>query len=372
MRFVTTRADRKPAADGVNPGAAPATPAPPREAGARGGRVRIVGRDNGVGLSRDMRLIADVLQAGGGRVELTGFGGGALDRGREAGLWLERCLRGRVHTQIFPERVYRRCLPLARRNLLVPNPEWFLPKWRRHLHRFDRILCKTRHAEAAFQALGCRTRYIGFTSQDRHDPAVPRRHAFFHLAGRSRRKGTEVLLEAWQRHPEWPLLTVVQHPKTASAPVRAHNIDHRIGYLDDAELGRLQNAHLFHICPSETEGFGHYLMEAMSLGAVALATDGEPMNELVTSERGIPIRPAAAVQEGLVRSWRVDVAGIEAAVAAALALDAAQRAQLGQAAREFFLRSDAEFRTRLTAAVLEGGYGAEHAGELVPAAAAQN
>lgn len=367
MHFVTSKADREAIADGLNPDSAPETPAWFRMASGRRGVMRIVGRDNGVGLSRDMQLIAEVLQARGGRVAQTGFGGGAFDRCREASLWLERCLRGRVDTQIFPERVYRRCLPLARRNLLVPNPEWFLPKWRRQLHRFDQILCKTHHAEAAFRTLGCATRYIGFSSQDRHDPAVPRRHAFFHLAGRSRRKGTEVLLDAWRRHPEWPLLTVVQHPRTASAAVRAHNIDYRIGYLDDVELRRLQNAHLFHICPSETEGFGHYLAEALSLGAVTLATDGEPMNELVTAECGIPIRPAGSMQEGLVRTWRVDVAGIEAAVGAALALDAAQRAQLRGAAREFFLRSDAEFRVRLAAAVLEDGYGAEPADGLVPA-----
>ena len=51
----------------------------------------------------------------------------------------------------------------------------------------------------------------------------------------------------------------------------AANIDHRIGYLDEAELKRLQNAHVFHLCPSETEGFGHYLVEAMGIGA---GTDG--------------------------------------------------------------------------------------------------
>ncbi len=333
-------------------------------------RLRIISRDNGVGLSRDMRLMAEVLQAAGRRVQVAGFGGNLGRHVCEAGLWLERGLRGPVHTQIFSERVYRRCLPLARRNLLVPNPEWFLPKWRRHLHRFEHVLCKTRHAEAAFQALGCRTHYIGFTSQDRYDPAVARCRAFFHLAGRSRRKGTEVLLQAWQQHPEWPLLTVVQHPAVAATAVRASNIDHRIGYLDDDALRQLQNAHQFHICPSETEGFGHYLMEALSVGAVTLATDGEPMNELVDAGRGIPIRPAASALEGLVRSWQVDVAGIETAVDAALALDPAQCAQLGAAARAFFLHNDREFRTRLAAVVMAVAEGAVPVDAGAPMAAA--
>jgi hypothetical protein len=41
----------------------------------------------------------------------------------------------------------------------------------------------------------------------------------------------------------------------------ACNIDYRSDYLDDVELRRLQNESLFHLCPSETEGWGHYLVE---------------------------------------------------------------------------------------------------------------
>ncbi|MCW5577783.1 MAG: hypothetical protein KIS89_04000 [Dokdonella sp.] len=33
-------------------------------------------------------------------------------------------------------------------------------------------------------------------------------------------------------------------------------------YLDDGALQTLQNRHLFHLCPSETEGFGRHLVEA--------------------------------------------------------------------------------------------------------------
>lgn len=90
-----------------------------------------------------------------------------------------------VPLQIFSERVYKRCLPLGQINLLVPNPEWLLPKWLPLLPRFDAVLCKTHHAERIFRSLGCATRFIGFTSPDRHDPRVFRQRAFFHLAGRS-------------------------------------------------------------------------------------------------------------------------------------------------------------------------------------------
>ena len=135
-----------------------------------------------------------------------------------------RLLAGRIGTQLFLERVYPRCLPLSGHNLLVPNPEWFPPQWLPLLPRFAAVLCKTRHAVDIFDRLGCATRYIGFTSEDRLDTSVPRERAFFHLAGRSQAKGTQVLLEAWRRHPEWPRLTVVQSAKTAQPGPPAANI----------------------------------------------------------------------------------------------------------------------------------------------------
>ena len=67
----------------------------------------------------------------------------------------------------------------------------------------------------------------------------------------------------------------------------APNIDHRIGHLSDGELRRLQNSHRFHLCPSQTEGSGHYLVEALSVGATTLTLDAAPMNELVTADRGL-------------------------------------------------------------------------------------
>jgi glycosyltransferase involved in cell wall biosynthesis len=317
---------------------------------------RIVSCDNGTGLSRDLGLMAEALILGGQRVQRLGFSRGKLTRlVQEGGARLAGTLGHRVHTQVFSERIYPGCLGLAERNLLVPNPEWFLPQWLPLLPRFEAVLCKTRHAELAFRRLGCRTRYIGFTSCDRYDPLVQRRYAFFHLAGRSTAKGTRVLLETWQRHPEWPLLTVVQNPRSAGERVCAGNIDHRIAYLGDAELRTLQNAHLFHLCPSEVEGFGHSLMEAMSVGAVTLTTDAEPMNELVTPARGLLLAPAHSRTLRLASYHYVDQAGIEAGVGRALALAASQRASISRAARHYFCHNDAAFAARFQAAVLTQG-----------------
>jgi hypothetical protein len=314
--------------------------------------VRVITRDNSVGLTRDLQLVAQVLRGAGRTVDCVGYGGSKLgNRWRELRMRLDARLAGPVPVQVFLERVYPACFAAGRCNLLVPNPEWFPSEWTRWLPRFDRVLCKTRHAVAIFDALGCATRYIGFTSEDRLDAAVPRERAFFHLAGRSQAKGTQVLLDAWRRHPEWPRLTVVQSAKTARPGASAPNIVHLTGYVDDAELRRLQNAHAFHVCPSEAEGFGHVLMEGLSTGAVLLTTDGAPMHELVTPERGLLIQPARTGTLNLSPQYFVDVAGIEDAIARALALDVPQRTALGVAARRYFEEADAAFRAALPRAL---------------------
>lgn len=310
--------------------------------------LRLLTRDNGVGLSRDLRLLAQGLAETGWASEQVGFGtGGRSGLAGEAALWARRLVHGRVDTQIFIERVYHRCLPLARRNLLLPNPEWLLDKWRPLLPRFERVLCKTRHAQEIFEAQGCRTAYVGFTSDDRLDTGVPRAPEFFHLAGASSAKGTEVLLAAWRKHPEWPRLTVVQGPRHARPGAAAANVDHRVGYLDDAGLRALQNRCLFHVCPSEAEGFGHYLVEAMSVGAVVLATDAAPMNEHVAPDRGVLIASSPGRPKGLVLRQRIEVEAVEEAVERALSLDAATITAMGATARAHYLDARLAFHAHL-------------------------
>src|SRR5579875_1491191 len=247
-------------------------------------RVHLLGFDNGVGLSRDLRLLTSTLQARGYRVDFTNT------RRRGGVPWLIQKTRGALHAWqlagrrrrglpppydlvLMEEHIAFAFLDDAPRRVLLPHPEWFLPRDLEWLDRIDLVLTKTHEAQRVFAARGCRSVCIGFTSDDRRDESVPRQRAFFHLAGSSRTKATDPLLALWRRHPEWPRLTVVQHPREAEAGPPAANIDHRIGYLDEAELRRLQNAHLFHLCPSETERFGHYIVEAMEAAVErALAT----------------------------------------------------------------------------------------------------
>lgn len=321
--------------------------------------LNLISRDNGVGLSRDLHLLADALRAAGFDVHVTPIRSGKLRKWfgptvrRANTLW--RRLRGGgalYDANLMLEHIRPEYLPHARRNFLVPNPEFCMPSDVALLGRIDAVLTKTAHAGEIFAALGCRVAYIGFTSEDRHDASVPRERSFFHLAGRSRNKGTGPLIDLWRRHPQWPRLTVLQHPRIAKPIEPAPNIEHRLDYVSDAELRRLQNANAFHLCPSETEGFGHYLLEAMSVGAVTITTDAPPMNELVTPSRGVLVAHAGTGRLRLATTYPFDEAAMEAAIERVLAMPQAEREDLGGNARDWFARNDREFVTRLQQALV--------------------
>jgi glycosyltransferase involved in cell wall biosynthesis len=322
-------------------------------------RINIVAWDNGVGLSRDIRLLADALTQAGHTVTLSALGRGGLRKllrplKRLAQLFWQYLRYGpapRYDINLMLEHIRPEYFAFARHQVLVPNPEWFLPVDLALLDKVDLVLAKTRHAEAIFVGLGKKTRYMGFTSPSCFDDGVPRRAGFFHLAGRSSNKGTQALLALWRKHPEWPKLCVLQNPRSAVPGAPAANIEHRVDYVDDAIVRELQNAYVFHLCPSETEGFGHYLVEAMSVGAVTITLDAPPMNELVNSQRGLLMPYARTAMQHLATTYYFDETGMTAAIEKALLLSATDCATLGANARAWYVENDSAFRQRITGAI---------------------
>ncbi|MFT3790345.1 MAG: glycosyltransferase [Rudaea sp.] len=324
-----------------------------------GHRINLIAQVNGVGLTRDMDLLDATLAAAGHRVSQTRLRGGKVpkrllpvairaDTAIRRGLGISPL---RYDANILLEHVRDQYLPRARRNILLPNQEWVFPAEIALLGRIDHVLTKTRYAQGIFGALGRPSTYVGFTSPDRLDPAVPRRREFFHLAGRSRHKGTARLLALWQRHPHWPLLTVVQHPRIGRESVVAANINHRRAYMDDAELLRLQNTFRFHLCPSESEGFGHYIVEAMGIGAVVVTNDAPTMNEIVQPDRGVLIACRATEKKNLDWINEFDEAAMVAAVERLIVADDAELDRIGAAARAWYEDNDRGFAGRLRAGI---------------------
>lgn len=309
-------------------------------------RIQLLARDNSAGLSRDLVLLAGALNEAGASVRVTGL----PHRGRFAE-WLTRMrLVGRqpaFDINLMLERVRPEFARAARRNVLVPNPEYFRAQDHAALDRIDTVWTKTRHAGRLFAALGKPVRHIGFTSPDRLDPAVPRLHAFFHGPGRSANKGTAALLKLWAAHPEWPVLTVAWRRKHVALGTLPANVRLIHEHLDDAAYRRLQNEHRFHLCPSQTEGYGHYLVEAMSCGAVVLTLDAEPMHELVTAERGVLVPAQATGTQDLATLYGFRDADMARAIERCVAMSEGEAAALGAAARAWFEAEQAAFPLRL-------------------------
>lgn len=304
-------------------------------------RLRIVARLNPVGIDRDVRLLTEALAPLAGAPAVSGY--------RSIAPW--RRFVGRrdpEETVIFLERVVARWLGTAGRFVLIPNQERYPRRLLPLLRHVDHILCKSRHAQEIFARHHPSVQYVGFTSVDRRlDGVTPDFGRFFHLGGGSAVKGTETLLEVWRRHPEWPTLTVIHHRKGAGAQALPGNVELIDRYLPDEELRHVQNVCGVHLCPSLAEGWGHYIGEALSCGAVTLTTDAPPMNELVTAERGVLVPWSRSEPRKLGTDFHVDPDALEAAVARLVAMPVEEKAGLGAAGRRWFEGNDRAFRERL-------------------------
>ncbi|MEY2460196.1 MAG: hypothetical protein QOG30_2026 [Acidimicrobiaceae bacterium] len=252
---------------------------------------------------------------------------------------------------ILFERIVEHWLGVASVTALIPNPEWFLDEFVDLLGHIDLVLAKTHDAVAAFEARGCDVVHTGFTSRDQFLPDVERRPGrWLHVAGSSRHKGTDTLVDVWAANPDFPQLTILQPPGMLGRPPPA-NVSLVVEHLPDAVVQFLQNRSGVHVCPSEAEGWGHYIVEGLSVGAVVLTTDAPPMNEVVTPARGMLCAYASSTPMRFGQKYAVAPDALEATVRATLEHDPDDLLELGRRGREWYLENHAAFVTRLTDAV---------------------
>jgi len=308
--------------------------------------INIIARTNGVGLDRDVDLIHDTLTTAGFDVTISHCRGISPLRSIFPG-------KAQFDTNIFLERAFPRWFGSARQNLLIPNQERFPIRHLKHLKHIDRILCKSRHAEDIFSGLAYPTQYIGFTSSDLLDDSIqPDYQSFFHLAGKSTLKGTETILNLWKKHPEWPQLTIVQCKENAPSNTPG-NVRLITDYIPHEEIKQHLNSHGVHLCTSLSEGWGHYIVEAMSCRAVVVSTDAPPMNELITPARGITVPYHHSEPRHLGTNFHVDPDKLEQLIKELLLMPVEQKAALGNHARTWFEQNDADFRSTLPRIIKE-------------------
>ena len=302
-------------------------PAPPRS-------VRLIGPDNGYGLSRDRAVLGEAFGAAGWDVSALVPGAAAPP------------VAVQVHLEIPRPELFH----AAQRNVLVPNAEWWNPAWNALLRRPGvRVWAKTGDGARVFEGFGASVVRLGFRSADRQDLAVPRQRQFLHIGGASPNKGTRRLATAWR--PEWPQLTIVCST-LKPGPALPPNVLVR-GPLPDDELRALQNACLFHLYPSRYEGFGHAPWEGLSCGAVVLTTDGPPFDEHGEAFFLLPAVGAGCSPNRLVPFRDVTQEGLAAAVAWAQALPDGELAARQAAARAAYEREGEAFCARIAAAIAD-------------------
>ncbi|MBU2641674.1 MAG: glycosyltransferase [Gammaproteobacteria bacterium] len=270
---------------------------------------------------------------------------------RQLALALRKPFSRRKNIMLFFENLSRSWMHCSDLAILIPNQEWMRPLTTQLIRNCHEIWCKTRYAEHVYRERGFATRHIGFSSRDQYLPEVAKDYtACVHIPGRSELKGTATLLKVWKRHPEWPTLTVItRHPY-----LRQHcaaNIEIVTDFLDPGSLQMVMNRSGIHICPSETEGFGHYISEALSTKAVVITTHAPPMNELVQEDFGFLAESARRIPIEYGERFQVGEESLEQAIARALALTHPEKARMGNLARDSFLANRAQFETRFLQAI---------------------
>lgn len=330
--------------------------------------VRILYPDSGIGLANDALILSGALERLGLRCRVCALpadfrgslplraAGRLARRGAEDNraartynrvVSFTRRLHGDVaDLNIFLQRVYHTLLPGARRNVLIPNPEWLRPQWLWQLRLVDKVWCKTQHAVALLSPHAPNCVYIGFTSLDRRLPSAASDAGWLHIASSGVQKGTDAVLQAWWRHPHWPRLTVLQH-RLQPLGSSTENVRYIARRLSEAEVVSLLNANAFHLCPSQSEGFGHTIVEGLGCKALVLATDAPPMNELVNESRGVLVAAGNGQPQRLGVRYTVDAEAVSEAVERTLALQRSDIADRRQAARAWFEANAARFDRQL-------------------------
>jgi hypothetical protein len=213
-------------------------------------------------------------------------------------------------------------------SVFVPNPE-FLSEWDvKFLPQIDIILCKTRQCHEYFTAIVKKTSgatakciYSKFSSPGFVSKKTKNYNLACHFAGTSFMKGTKSLLQTWHGHggfadgnPDLVLLVTLKcNPFNKSTfawikkncdsykptmnllgyklktPVKVYvmrNI-YIVDYLPPTAYKYFRGSAGYFICPSEVEGYGHYINEGRIARAITITTDYAPMNELIKNKKSL-------------------------------------------------------------------------------------
>jgi len=227
-------------------------------------------------------------------------------------------------------------------SLLFVNPEWLLAQDIKRIESglVDVLLAKSRDAEFRLKSrfVDNDVVFTGFSSRRLPLlPISPNYDLAIHVRGFARQKGSDAVLRAYSASDQ-QLPPCVCTMRTFDSAVPSFNA--KIGkncnlvFRDIAQpaLDRMVRRRGLHLCPSEREGFGHYIFGPMSIGAIILTTDAPPMNELIDSNCGVLV-PAAIEDMGLYVNAKVTSSALKERVFAFRSLPYSQKLLMGEASK---------------------------------------
>jgi hypothetical protein len=280
------------------------------------------------GLSVDCRLVRGLLEEWGHTITEWDFRSTQLPLTADLNIFLE------VVVPFF--------FSSAQRNWLFVNPEWVVEDYIPHLPRLDKILCKTRYAERLLSPkYPEQVFYTGFIAEDHLDSEIYKSRIFFHNAGDSIIRGTDELIQAWEKYKfSYPLIIASQNHH---GPSTNPNIKF-VGRLERQELLDKQNSCLFHVLMSESEGFGHSLHEGLGCSAIVITTNAAPMAEFWGCPKELMAEPVSSYKLRMADAYKVSADNIAIAVERTWYLNSDFIKLYQQQAREYFLQTNGTFK----------------------------
>jgi len=242
-----------------------------------------------------------------------------------------RNLKCTLCIQLSSGQIYYDYMPYCKTQAIMINVEWADKTW--YWERFDYVFAKTNHTMNLFNNFWDQHR-IRFPNLTVPEMAFTK-HTYLeqapypgsenlnfslvaHLAGESVYKNTDPVVQTWinikNKHGKHLIMSCFGQCK-ASLKTDQYKSSYKeevylgvkrwvfpddsltiyVERMPDAVYRNVLETAGFYLCPSRTEGYGMYIDDARSRGAVVLTTDNYPMNELVTPENGFLVKWARAV-----------------------------------------------------------------------------
>lgn len=293
---------------------------------------------NGAGLEADSKLLFSLLESLGHKPRLI-----AYDRPYQG-------LNYSADLTIFLEVMVAGMLNYSPFNYFCPNSEWYdFHATESALPRINLVLCKTQDCEAIWGAKLGRTYYTGWEAADLSNnlPLDQKEKAFLHLAGNSGTKNTEAVIECWRQFaPPYPLLISARDPAIRTLCYGVPNVRYE-QRLADSHIANFMNSYWFHLMPSQYEGYGQGMHEALGCGGIVLTTEAPPMTEFPGISAELMIPSTGTFIRRLATCHYVSAEGVRDAVMRAAALPTEQLAQLSRVARLGFESERDAFRERI-------------------------